>query len=129
MNYNKKKKRLTPAQFRINCLEKCDSKRADALLKANGLNPRTFSVIHVDLARAQIAIKELYLHFGKYLGSKDIKAIQKFNKRLALEKDLGNQSQRLAYPILNLATKIKRRAHKDQELVKKKIQTARYNQP
>lgn len=129
MNFNKKKKRLTPAQFRINCLEKWDSKSTDALLKASGLNPKTFSVIHVDLARAQIAVKELYLHFGRYLGPDELDVIRKFNKRMALEKYPSELSGKMAYPILNLATKIKRRAHKDQELIKKKIQAARYNQP
>lgn len=129
MNYNKKKKRLTHAQFRINSLEKFHSKKTDVLLKSNGLDPKTFSVIHVDLARAQIAVSELEHNFREYLNPEDRKAISKFNKKMALSNNPSEIKQALAYPILNLITRIKRIAYKNQKLVREKIQQTRYNQP
>jgi hypothetical protein len=129
MNYNKKKKRLTHAQFLINSFEKFHSKKTDVLLKSNGLDPKTFSVIHVDLARAQIAVSELERNFRIYLNPEDRKAISKFNKKMALRKNSAELRKELAYPILNLLSRMKRLAYKSQLLARKKMQQSRYNQP
>ena len=129
MNYNKKKKRLTPAQYLINKRARRDSAMTDSLIKANGLDPGSFSTFAVEILRAQLVASQLHKTYGHYLSTKDIELIRKFTAKVCEENACYRLKPNVAYPILNLATKIKRRAHKDHELVKKKIQAARYNQP
>jgi tRNA(Met) C34 N-acetyltransferase TmcA len=110
MNY--KKKRLTPKQFAINCRQKYDSKVADNLLRQNGLNPYTFSTMAVEVAQALIAAKVLKKNYSNFLTPTQIKLINKFNSKATNQKICNDLKPAVAYPILNLLTKIKRKAHK-----------------
>ena len=127
MNY--KKKRLTDAQFQINNRQKYDSKVTDSLLKAKGLNPQTFSTIPLELAQARIVAVELLKNYFQLLTKQQIKALNKFKCKTADKKKCNQLNPTLAYPILNLATKIKRQAHKKELQARQIIQELRYNQP
>ncbi len=127
MNY--KKKRLTDAQFQINNRQKYDSKVTDGLLKANGLNPQTFSTMPLELVQARIVAVELLKHYSGFLSKEQIKALNKFKIKTADKKKCNQLSPTLAYPILNLATKLKRQAHKQDLQARQTIQELRYNQP
>ncbi|QWD66027.1 hypothetical protein [Polynucleobacter sp. MWH-Aus1W21] len=120
MNY--KKKRLTDAQFQINCRQKYDSKITDNLLKEHGLNPQTFSTMPLELTQARIVAVELLKHYSGFLNKEQIKALNKFNSKVINKKKCNQLKPTLAYPILNLATKIKRQAHKQEQQARLKIQ-------
>ena len=127
MNY--KKKRLTDAQFQINCRQKYDSKVTDNFLKENGLNPDTFAILAPELIKAQLTIKELEKDYSKFLSQAHIEAINKFNEKLSNSKKRKKAKPALAYQIFNMASKIKRQAHKEEILLRQKVQAIRYNQP
>jgi hypothetical protein len=127
MNY--KKKRLTDAQFQINCRQKYDSKVTDNFLKENGLNPDTFAILAPELIKAQLTIKELEKDYSKFLSQAHIEAINKFNEKLSDSKKRRKAKPALAYQIFNMASKIKRQAHKEEILLRQKVQAIRYNQP
>lgn len=127
MNY--KKKRLTEAQFAIHCRQKYDSKVADNLLRQNGLNPNTFTTMAIEVVQAQLAAKELKKNYANFLTPQQLKLINKFISKATDKKICAQLKPTFAYPILNLATKIKRQAHKKEVLNRKTIQGLRYNQP
>ena len=127
MNY--KKKRLTDAQFQINCRQKYDSQVTDNFLKENGLNPDTFAILSPELIKAQLTINELERDYSKFLSQAHIEAINKFNEKLSDSKKRKKAKPALAYPILNMASKIKRLAYKEEILLRHKVQAIRYNQP
>ena len=116
MNY--KKKRLTDAQFQINNKQKFDTKATNIFLKENGLSPFTFSTMAKELVQARLAALELLKNHFELLSEQQIKALNKFNSKVINKKKCNQLNPSIAYPILNLATKIKRQAHKQ-----------RYNQP
>lgn len=127
MNY--KKKKLTQKQFEINYRQKYDSKITDNLLRQNGLNPQTFSIMAIEVVQARLVAKELKNNYSNLLTPRQIKLINKFNSKATNEKICNELKPAFAYPILNLATKIKRLAHKQEQNVRGKIQAQRYNQP
>jgi hypothetical protein len=118
MNY--KNKRLTDAQYSIYCRQKYDSKVTDNLLRQNGLNPSTFTTMAVEVVQAQLVAKELKKNYSFLLTPKQLKLINKFISKATDKKTCSKLKPSFAYPILNLATKIKRQAHKIEP---------RYNQP
>jgi hypothetical protein len=124
-----KKKRLTDTQYQIYCRQKYDSKITDNLLKECGLNPQTFATMAIELVQAQFAIVELQKNYSTLLTEKHMEVIEKFNSKLALTKKCDRLKPTLAYPILNLTSKIKRQAHKQEKEARQKIQAQRYNQP
>ena len=126
---NFKKKRLTDAQFQINNRQKYDSKVTDSLLKSHGLNPQTFSSMPLELVQARIVAVKLLKNYSQFLTKHQTKALNKFKSKTADKKKCNQLSPTLAYPILNLATKIKRQAHKQELQARQIIQELRYNQP
>lgn len=124
-----KKKRLTDAQYQINCRQKYDSKITDNLLKECGLNPQTFATMAIELVQAQLAVVELENQYARFLTHEHTKTINKFTSKVMNKKKCGQLKPTLAYPILNLASKIKRQAHKQAIEARQKIQAQRYNQP
>ena len=127
MNY--KKKRLSDKQYQINCRQKYDTKVTDNLLKNCGLNLNTFVTLPIELVQARLAAVELKKNYLNLLTKEHIKAINKFNSKVINHKKCNQLSPALAYPILNLATKIKRQAHKQELHLRQTIQELRYNQP
>ncbi len=123
------KKKPTFAQIQINCRQKYDSKITDNFLKEQGLNPNTFAVMDIKVVEAKRVASELLKSYSKYLTKEQIQAINKFNRKVVNKKKCGQLKPAMAYPILNLAAKIKRQAHKDKVLSRQKIQENRYNQP
>lgn len=128
MNY-KKKKRLTPKQFQINMLEKRDTIIANSLIKQNGLKPDTFTTLDLKVAQAKIAAHDLLQNYSEHLTKEQSKQINDFNKKVANPKIHSRLKPNAAYPILNMATKIKRQAHQKTILTRQTIQALRYNQP
>ena len=124
-----KKKRLTPKQFVINNQQKYDTKIADSLLKQNGLNPNTFAKLDLKVAQAKIAAHELEEKYSKYLSDEHIEKIKAFNRKVINSKKCHLLKPNAAYPILNLASKIKRQAYKAELLIRQQIRAQRYNQP
>ncbi len=112
MNY--KKKHLTDKQFQINNRQKYDSKVTDSLLKDCGLSPSNFASMPLVLVQARLAVVELKKFYWHFLTKQQIKAINKFNSKLINKKKCEKLSTTSAYSILNLATKIKRQAHKEE---------------
>ncbi|ANJ00414.1 hypothetical protein A8O14_10215 [Polynucleobacter wuianus] len=127
MNY--KKKRLTDAQFKINNDQKYDSKITDNFLRECGLNPQTFTIMAKELVQARLAAVDLLKNYSNLLNKHQTKALNKFKGKTANKKKCNQLSPTLAYPILNLATKIKRQAHKQEVQARQTIQELRYNQP
>jgi hypothetical protein len=127
MNY--KKKRLTDAQYQINCRQKYDSRVTDNFLKGCGLNATTFSKLPTELLQARLAVLELKNFYWHLLTKQQAKTINKFNSKVINKKKCHLLNPSLAYPILNLATKIKRQAHQQELQAKQKIKELRYNQP
>ena len=127
MNY--KKKRLTDAQFKINNDQKYDSKVTDNFLRECGLNPQTFTSMAKELVQARLAALDLLKNYSNHLNKHQTKALNKFKGKTADKKKCNQLSPTLAYPILNLATKIKRQAHKQELQARQTIQKLRYNQP
>ncbi|MBU3556255.1 hypothetical protein ICN18_01265 [Polynucleobacter sp. Ross1-W9] len=127
MNY--KKKRLTDAQFKINNDQKYDSKITDNFLRECGLNPQTFTTMAKELVQARLAAVDLLKNYSNFLNKHQTKALNKFKGKTANKKKCNQLSPTLAYPILNLATKIKRQAHKQELQARQTIQELRYNQP
>ncbi len=127
MNY--KKKRLTDKQFQIKNRQIYDSKVTDNFLKNNGVNPITLTKIPVEVIRARIASYELLNQYKTFLSNDQIKAINKFNSKVNNKKKCHLLTPNLAYPILNLATKIKRKAHQQTVQARQIIKELRYNQP
>ena len=127
MNY--KKKRLTDAQFKINNDQKYDSKVTDNFLRECGLNPQTFTSMAKELVQARLAALDLLKNYSNHLNKHQTKALNKFKGKTADKKKCNQLSPTLAYPILNLATKIKRQAHKQELQARQTIQELRYNQP
>jgi hypothetical protein len=112
MNY--KKKRLTDKQFQINNRQKYDSKVTDSLLKDCGLSPSNFASMPLVLVQARLAVVELKKFHWHLLTKQETKAINKFNSKLINKKKYEQLKTTSAYLILNLATKIKRKAHKEE---------------
>jgi hypothetical protein len=127
MNY--KNKRLTETQFAIYCRQKYDSKVADNLLRQNGLNANTFTTMAIEVVQAQLVAKELKKNYASLLTPQQLKLINKFIAKATDKKTCSKLKPSFAYPILNLATKIKRQAHKKELLNRETIQGLRYNQP
>lgn len=106
-----KKKKLTHKQFAINNRQKYDSNITDGLLKKNGLNPNTFAKLDLKVVQAKIAVHELEKKYSKYLTEENIETIKAFNRKVAHPKNGHLLKSNAAYPILNMATKIKRQAY------------------
>jgi len=128
MNY-KKKRRLTPKQFEINTQQKRDTMIADSLIRQNGLKPKTFTTLDLKVAEAKMTAHNLLQNYSEYLTQQHIKQINDFNRKVNNRNVCGRLKPNIAYPILNMATKIKRQAHKEKILTRQKIQALRYNQP
>ena len=124
-----KKKKLTPKQFAINSHQKYDSSITDCLLKQNGLNPNNFAKLDLKVAQAKIAAHELEEKYSKYLSDEHIEKIKAFNRKVINSKKCHLLKSNVAYPILNLASKIKRQAYKAELLIRQKIKAQRCNQP
>ena len=124
-----KKKKLTHKQFAINSHQKYDSSITDCLLKQNGLNPNTFAKLDLKVAQAKIAAHELEQKYSKYLTDEHIEKIKAFNLKVSNSNKCHLLRPNAAYPILNLASKIKRQVYKAELLIRQKIQAQRCNQP
>ena len=127
MNY--KKKRLTDKQFQINNRQKYDSKVTNNFLNERGLNATTFSMLPTELLQARLAVVELKNLYWHLLTKQQAKTVNKFNSKVINKKKCHLLNPSLAYPILNLATKIKRQAHQQKLQARQKIKELRYNQP
>lgn len=123
------KKKPTFAQIQINSRQKYDSKITDNFLREQGLNPNTFAVMDIKIVQAKRVASELLKSYLKHLTKEQIRVLNKFNRKVANKKKCGQLKPAMAYPILNLAAKIKRQAHKGEVLGRQKIQANRYNQP
>ena len=123
------KKRPTFTQIQINSRQKYDSKITDNFLREQGLNPNTFAVMDIKIVQAKRVASELLKSYSKHLSKEQIQAINKFNRKVANKKKCGQLKPAMAYPILNLAAKIKRQVHKSEVLSRQKIRENRYNQP
>ena len=123
------KKKPTFTQIQINSRQKYDSKITDNFLREQGLNPNTFAVIDIKIVQAKRVASELLKSYSKHLTKEQIQTINKFNRKVANKKKCSQLKPAMAYPILNLAVKIKRQAHKNEVLSRQKIHANRYNQP
>ena len=115
-----KKNKLTSKQFAINNQQKYDTKSADSFLKQNGLIPATFEKLDLKVAQAKIAAHALEEKYSKYLSNEHIKKINEFNRKVINSKKCHLLKPSAAYPILNLASKIKRQAYKEELLIRQK---------
>ncbi|WP_216188737.1 hypothetical protein [Polynucleobacter parvulilacunae] len=82
-----------------------------------------------ELVQARLAAVDLLKNYSNFLNKHQTKALNKFKGKTANKKKCNQLSPTLAYPILNLATKIKRQAHKQELQARQTIQELRYNQP
>lgn len=125
-----KKNKLTHKQFAINRQQQYESNITDRLLYQCGLNPNTFAKLDLKIVQAKIAAFELERFYFQYLSEIQIEQIRAFNRKVSNSKKFDWLRPNQAYPILNLATKIKRQAHKKELINRQKIQALRgYNQP
>jgi hypothetical protein len=123
-------KQLTHKQFDIHQRQQCDSNYTDWLLRHHGLNPNTFAKLDLKVVQAKIAAHELEKKYSKYLTEANIEKIKAFNRKVANPKKGHLLKSNAAYPILNMATKIKRQAYQAELITRQKIQALRrYNQP
>lgn len=114
MNKKKNKDKLTQAQYQILRKNNKDTLTAEKWIKDTGLNVRAFNQLPVQLLQAQQAAHALLTHNLNLLTTEQIKTLHAFQRKVVNKKIRHKLKPDHAYPVLNIATKIKRIEHRQQ---------------
>jgi len=83
-------------------------------IRANGMQVSTFNSTPIKLLQAQQQATNLLLNYTALLTKSQTQTLQNFQKRMAHKNTRTKLKPEHAYPVLNIATKIKRIEHKQQ---------------
>ena len=83
-------------------------------IRANGMQVSTFNSTPVKLLQAQQQATNLLLNYTALLTKSQTQTLQNFQKRMSHKNTRTKLKPEHAYPVLNIATKIKRIEHKQQ---------------
>lgn len=81
-------------------------------IRANGMQVSTFNSTPIKLLQAQKQATNLLLNYTALLTKSQTQTLQKFQKRMSHKNTRSKLKPEHAYPVLNIATKIKRIEHK-----------------
>ena len=101
-------------QHQISRLETADTNKANNWIAASGLDLRTFSTTNIRLLQAQQQATDLLVNHISLLTKSQIQSLQNFQKRMSHKNTRTKLKPDHAYPVLNIATKIKRIEHRQQ---------------
>jgi hypothetical protein len=83
-------------------------------IRANGMQVSTFNSTPIKLLQAQQQATNLLLNYTALLTKSQVQTLQNFQKRMSHKNIRTKLKPEHAYPVLNIATKIKRIEHKQQ---------------
>ena len=83
-------------------------------IRANGMQVSTFNSTPIKLLQAQQQATNLLLNYTALLTKSQTQTLQNFQKRMSHKNTRTRLKPEHAYPVLNIATKIKRIEHKQQ---------------
>ena len=83
-------------------------------IRTNGMQVSTFNSTPIKLLQAQKQATNLLLNHINQLTNSQVQILQKFQKHMSHKNTRIKLKPENAYPILNIATKIKRIEHKQQ---------------
>jgi hypothetical protein len=83
-------------------------------IRANGMQVSTFNSTPIKLLQAQQQATNLLLNYTALLTKSQVQTLQNFQKRMSHKNTRTKLKPEHAYPVLNIATKIKRIEHKQQ---------------
>jgi hypothetical protein len=81
-------------------------------IRANGMQVSTFNSTPIKLLQAQQQATNLLLNYTALLTKSQTQTLQNFQKRMSHKNTRSKLKPEHAYPVLNIATKIKRIEHK-----------------
>ena len=85
-------------------------------IRANGMQVSTFNSTPIKLLQAQQQATNLLLNYTALLTKSQVQTLQNFQKRMTHKNTRTKLKPEHAYPILNIATKVKRIEHKQQAI-------------
>ena len=83
-------------------------------IRANGMQVSTFNSTPIKLLQAQQQATNLLRNYIALLTTQQVQTLQNFQKRMSHKNTRTKLKPEHAYPVLNIATKIKRIEHKQQ---------------
>ena len=81
-------------------------------IRANGMQVSTFNSTPIKLLQAQQQATNLLRNYIALLTTQQVQTLQNFQKRMSHKNTRTKLKPEHAYPVLNIATKIKRIEHK-----------------
>ena len=81
-------------------------------IRANGMQVSTFNSTPIKLLQAQQQATNLLLNYTALLTKSQVQTLQNFQKRMSHKNTRTKLKPEHAYPVLNIATKVKRIEHK-----------------
>ena len=83
-------------------------------IRENGMQVSTFNITPIKLLQAQQQATNLLRNHATLLTKSQVQILQNFQKRMTHKNTRTKLKPEHAYPVLNIATKIKRIEHKQQ---------------
>jgi hypothetical protein len=81
-------------------------------IRANGMQVSTFNSTPIKLLQAQQQATNLLRNYIALLTTQQVQTLQNFQKRMSHKNTRSKLKPEHAYPVLNIATKVKRIEHK-----------------
>lgn len=81
-------------------------------IRANGMQVSTFNSTPIKLLQAQQQATNLLRNYIPLLTTQQVQTLQNFQKRMSHKNTRSKLKPEHAYPVLNIATKVKRIEHK-----------------
>jgi len=121
----KKANQITSKQFQINRIANYQTEFTNSWLRNNGINPRNFDTIDSIFIKAQQTAFDLVKNHSNLLTDAQLKKIKLFIQKIQGTSKNKQLKPNFAQSILNMGTKIKRQAHKQQQQARERIQALR----
>ena len=103
-------------QLQISRLETADTNKANNWIANSGFDLRTFNTTNIRLLQAQQQATDLLLNHINLLTKSQVQTLHNFQKRMSHKNTRIKLKPDHAYPVLNIATKVKRIEHKQQAI-------------
>jgi len=121
----KKANQITSKQFQINRIANYQTEFTNSWLRNNGINPRNFDTIDSIFIKAQQTAFDLVKNHSNLLTDAQFKKIKLFIQKIQGTSKNKQLKPNFAQSILNMGTKIKRQAYKQQQQARERIQALR----
>ena len=108
------KDQLTETQYQILRKQGKDTLTTNEWLISTGIKLNTFSTTNPKLLQAQQQATNLLRNYTALLTNQQIQTLQNFQKRMSHKNTRTKLKPEHAYPVFNIATKVKRIEHKQQ---------------